>query len=86
MTELVFGLEIFKMYIIHNFWQISIFLKDSTAFVYGLHTLHWKYQLGKWNELSMPLTWGHSRPIQGSFLPIGKKNNPNDPRWVSGIG
>ena len=33
-------------------------------------TLHWKYQLGKWNELSMPVTWDHLGPIQGSFFYI----------------
>ena len=40
------------------------------------YTLHWKYQLGKWNELSMPLTWDHLGPIQGSFFTYWEKNEP----------
>ena len=48
-------------------WKLSHAAVELGS-VYILLTHHWKYQLGKWNELSWQLTYDHSGPIQSLFI------------------
>ena len=45
--------------------------------MYGLLTTHhWKYQLAKKKELSIPPIWGCCGPTGGSIFTPGQKNHP----------
>ena len=54
--------------------------------VLGERTLHRKCQSGKWNELSIPLTWDHLGPIKGSYFTYWRKNELPlfEGRWYTG--
>ena len=56
--------------------KIEINLLQWISPLSSLITHHWKYQLAKKKELSIPPIWGCCGPIGGSIFTPGQKNHP----------
>ena len=55
---------------------LSLYTLNFYIVFYISHTHHWKYQLAKKKELSIPPIWGCCGPTGGSIFTPGQKNHP----------